>query len=175
MPGCRAASVGGSSRYVERSATTRVAAIHLTWLVDEPPLGSASSGIWEQRDSALPLVRRPIDALDAYPFLYRYAPEATDGFAGRQGAFLPVSFWAVTARALIGDLPGAVAQMDALCTMLPRLLSEEMDPVELTALGNAPLLWSHAERPARCMYWTRCSGGDDGDGLGCGPGESSGT
>jgi GH15 family glucan-1,4-alpha-glucosidase len=38
------------------------------------------------------LVRRTIDALDACPFLYRYPPEATDGFAGREGAFLPVSF-----------------------------------------------------------------------------------
>ena len=48
------------------------------------------------------LVRRSIDALAAYPFLYRYPPQATDGFAGREGAFLPVSFWAVTAQALTG-------------------------------------------------------------------------
>ncbi|MGH3901876.1 MAG: hypothetical protein ACRDTA_27195, partial [Pseudonocardiaceae bacterium] len=84
------------------------------------------------------LVRRTIDALDAYPFLYRHLPENPDGFAGREGAFVPVSFWAVIAQALTGDLSGAIARMDALCTVLPRLLPEEMDPVEHTALGNVP-------------------------------------
>ena len=58
--------------------------------------------------------RRTIDASDAYSFLYRYPPEATDGFAGWQGAFVPMPFWAVTAQALSGDPPGAVARMDAL-------------------------------------------------------------
>ena len=104
-----------------------------------------------EEECARRLVGRTIDALDAYPFLYRYPPEATDGFASRQGAFVPVSFWAVTAQALTGDLPGAVARMDALCTMLPRLLSEEIDPVELIALGIVPLVWSHAEL-ARSLY-----------------------
>lgn len=70
---------------------------------------------------------------------------------GREGAFVPVSFWAVIAQALTGDVPGAVARMDALCTVLPRLLPEEIDPVEHTALGNAPLVWSHAEL-ARSLY-----------------------
>ena len=52
--------------------------------------------------------RRTIDASDAYSFLYRYPPEATDGFAGWQGAFVPMPFWAVTAQALTGDLPRAL-------------------------------------------------------------------
>ena len=36
-------------------------------------------------------------------------------------------------------------------TTLPRLLSDEIDPVELTALGNVSLVWSHAEL-ARSLY-----------------------
>ena len=51
---------------------------------------------------------------NAYPFLYRYPPQTTDGFAGWEGALLPGSFWAVTAQALTGDPPGAVVRMDAL-------------------------------------------------------------
>ncbi len=116
------------------------------------------------------LVRRTLDALDAYPFLYCYPPEASDGFAGREGAFVPVSFWAVTAQALTGDLSGAVARMDALCTVLPRLLSEEMDPVELTALGNVLWCGPTPNWPAPCMCWTQCSGSDGGGGPGWGSG-----
>lgn len=104
-----------------------------------------------QEECAKRLVRRTVDALDAYPFLYRYPPDGADGFGGREGAFLPVSFWAVSAQALIGDLASAVARMDALCAALPRLLPEEVDPVDRTALGNVPLVWSHAEL-ARSLY-----------------------
>jgi len=87
----------------------------------------------------------------AYPFLYRYPPDGSDGFSGAESAFVPVSFWAVTAQALTGDLRGALARMDDLCAALPRLLSEEVDPVEGTALGNVPQVWSHVEL-ARALY-----------------------
>jgi hypothetical protein len=45
-----------------------------------------------EEECARRLVRQSIDALDAYPFLYRYPPQATDGFAGREDALLPASF-----------------------------------------------------------------------------------
>jgi len=102
-------------------------------------------------EQARRVVHRTLDALEAYPFLYRYPPDGSDGFSGVEGAFVPVSFWAVTAQALTGDLRGALARMDDLCAVLPRLLAEEVDPVEGTALGNVPQLWSHVEL-ARALY-----------------------
>ena len=102
-------------------------------------------------EQARRVVRRTLDALEAYPFLYRYPPDGSDDFSGTEGAFVPVSFWAVTAQALTGDLRGALARMDDLCAALPRLLSEEVDPVEGTALGNVPQVWSHVEL-ARALY-----------------------
>ncbi len=102
-------------------------------------------------EQARRVVGRTLDALEAYPFLYRYPPDGSDDFSGTEGAFVPVSFWAVTAQALTGDLRGALARMDDLCAALPRLLSEEVDPVEGTALGNVPQVWSHVEL-ARALY-----------------------
>lgn len=102
-------------------------------------------------EQARRVVRCTLDALEAYPFLYRYPPDGNDDFSGAEGAFVPVSFWAVTAQALTGDLRGALARMDDLCAALPRLLSEEVDPVEGTALGNVPQVWSHVEL-ARALY-----------------------
>jgi len=124
----------------------------------QPPLPDAAALmavvfglLGPDEECARRLVRRTIDALDAYPFLYRYPPDGDDGFAGREGAFLPVSFWAVSAQALTGDFSGSTARLDALCSVLPRLLPEEFDPVEHTALGNVPLVWTHAEL-ARSLY-----------------------
>lgn len=102
-------------------------------------------------EQARRVVRGTLDALEAYPFLFRYLPDGSDGFSGMEGAFVPVSFWAVTAQALTGDLPGAVRRLDELCAALPRLLSEEVDPVEGSALGNVPQVWSHVEL-ARALY-----------------------
>ncbi|HEV2087730.1 MAG TPA: glycoside hydrolase family 15 protein, partial [Cryptosporangiaceae bacterium] len=124
----------------------------------DPPRADAASlmavvfGLLDPRqERTRRLVHDTIEALQDYPFLYRYPPDATDGYHGREGAFLPVSFWAVTAQAIVGDVTAAQARMDALCASLPRLLSEEIDPVDGTALGNVPLLWTHAEF-ARALY-----------------------
>ena len=89
-------------------------------------------------EQARRVVHRTLDALEAYPFLYRYPPDGSDGFSGVEGAFVPVSFWAVTAQALTGDLRGALARMDDLCAVLPRLLAEEVDPVEGDRAGQRP-------------------------------------
>lgn len=86
--------------------------------------------------------------LGAGPFLYRLPPEP-----GRQaeGAFLPVSWWVVTALAVLGRYDEARDLADDLCARLPRLLAEEVDPEDGTSLGNAALVWSHMEL-ARALY-----------------------
>jgi hypothetical protein len=97
------------------------------------------------------LVQATIDRLGVGPYLYRYEPGGDDGFAGREGVFLPVCWWAVSALAIVGRLEEARSRADALCAQLPRLLAEEVDPDSGESLGNIPLVWSHAEA-ARAMY-----------------------
>ena len=102
-----------------------------------------------------PRASRLVDAtlaqLDCTPFLYRYQPGGDDGFSGVEGAFLPASWWAVSALAACGRLPEALARADALDRALPALMPEEMDPESRQGLGNVPLVWSHMEA-ARAMY-----------------------
>ena len=97
------------------------------------------------------LVDALVDRLGAGPYLYRYPPGGDDGFSGVEGAFLPMSFLAVTALARLGRTEEAEQRLDRLCASLPRLLSEEVDPRSGALLGNAPLVWSHAEL-ARAVY-----------------------
>ncbi|CAA9221278.1 MAG: GH15 [uncultured Acidimicrobiales bacterium] len=109
-------------------------------------------GLLPRRDPrALRLIRTVLDDLGAGPFLYRYPPGGDDGFSGTEGAFLPMGWWAVAALAVTGQVKEAEARADQLCALLPPLLSEETDPVDATALGNVPLVWSHMEL-ARALY-----------------------
>lgn len=98
---------------------------------------------------------RIIDAtlrrLGAGPYVYRYPPDASDGFRGQEGAFLPTSAWAVSALAAVGRVEEARERVDQLCSGLPRLLAEEVDPGSGQLLGNVPLVWSHMEL-ARALY-----------------------
>ena len=96
------------------------------------------------------LVDATIDDLEAGPMLYRYEPGG-DGFQGREGAFVPVSWWAVAAMAKTGRIDEARGRADALCALLPRLMPEEVDPDSGSAMGNIPLVWSHMEA-ARALY-----------------------
>jgi len=97
------------------------------------------------------LVDSTLRALDAAPFLYRYEPGEGDGFSGVEGAFLPASWWVVSALAACGRLDEAKVRAEALDRALPALMPEEMDPESRQGLGNAPLVWSHMEA-ARAMY-----------------------
>lgn len=97
------------------------------------------------------LVDAHLAQLSAGPFVYRYPPGTDDGFSGREGAFLPCSWWAVSALARLGRAREARARADQLCGRLPALLSEEIDPDTGAALGNIPLVWSHMEA-ARALY-----------------------
>ena len=97
------------------------------------------------------LVDATIHRLGAWPLLYRYQPGGDDGFHGREGAFVPASWWAVAALAKLGRVDEAQARLTALDRVLPRLQPEELDPERHTALGNTPLVWSHMEA-ARALY-----------------------
>lgn len=90
-------------------------------------------------------------SLECAPFIYRYEPGGDDGFGGREGAFVPVSWWVVSALAAVGRVDEAKARAAALDTALPRLLPEEVDPASGAGLGNVPLVWSHVEA-ARALY-----------------------
>ncbi len=97
------------------------------------------------------LVDATVRALDCAPFLYRYEPGGEDGFSGVEGAFLPASWWVVSALAACGRVEEALERASALDRALPALLPEEMDPESRVGLGNVPLVWSHMEA-ARAMY-----------------------
>ena len=125
---------------------------------DEGPSADASAlmavvfRLLDRRDPrASRLVDATLAALDCAPFVYRYEPGGDDGFSGREGAFLPASWWAVSALAACGRVGEAEARADALDRALPALLPEEMDPESRQGLGNVPLVWSHMEA-ARAMY-----------------------
>lgn len=91
------------------------------------------------------LVDKVLADLGAWPFVYRYEPDGRDGFAPGEGAFLPTSFWAVSALAAIGRVGEARERLDALCRVLPDLIAEEIDPESGASLGNTPLVWAHME------------------------------
>ncbi|MBA3287618.1 MAG: hypothetical protein H0U21_06295 [Acidimicrobiia bacterium] len=118
---------------------------------DAVGLLAVTRGFFDRRDPrARRLVAATVERLEQGAFLRRYRPQ-DDGFAGTEGAFVPASWWLVTALAMIGDVDAAEDRADALCSHLPRLLPEEWDVERDEALGNTPLLWSHME-VARSLY-----------------------
>jgi hypothetical protein len=124
----------------------------------QPPVPDASAlmavafRVFERDDPrAHALVDAILGRLAAGPYLYRYPPSGDDGFSGREGAFLPMSFMAITALAQLERTDEATDLLDRMCASLPRLLSEEIDPESGRLLGNTPLVWSHAEL-ARAVY-----------------------
>lgn len=68
-----------------------------------------------------------------------------DGLPGREGAFLPCSFWLSEALAMAGRTQEAheVFERAASCANDLGLLAEEADPVTSEPLGNFPQAFSH--------------------------------
>ncbi len=80
-------------------------------------------------------------------FVLRYRPqeENVDGLPGREGVFLPCSFWLADCFHLVGRKKEAREIFERLleaCNDLG-LLSEEHDPVSKRQLGNFPQAFSH--------------------------------
>ncbi|MFN2507118.1 MAG: glycoside hydrolase family 15 protein [Acidimicrobiales bacterium] len=109
-------------------------------------------GLLPRRDPrAVRLIATVLEDLGAGPFLYRYEAGGDDGFSGTEASFLPMAWWAVGALAVTGRMQDAEARANELCARLPRLLSEQVDPLDGTPLGNVPLVWAHMEL-ARALY-----------------------
>jgi hypothetical protein len=105
------------------------------------------------RDSARAqrVVDATIEALGDGPFVRRARPGIDDGFEGIEGAFVPASWWAVSALAVLGRIDEAEDRADAMCKALPKLIPEEWDVRGDAPLGNTPLVWSHMEM-ARALH-----------------------
>lgn len=79
------------------------------------------------------------------PLLFRYSPGADD-LPGREGAFLPCSFWLVEALLRSGRVEEGVELFEQLLNLIEPLylLPEEIDPGTGAYLGNHPLALSQA-------------------------------
>ncbi len=120
-----------------------------------PDASALMAVVFAMLDGDDPRASRLVDAtlarLSAGPYLHRYPPGGDDGFSGVEGAFVPVSWWAVSALAACGRLDEARERARLLDRALPALLPEEVDPETREGLGNTPLVWSHMEA-ARAAY-----------------------
>jgi GH15 family glucan-1,4-alpha-glucosidase len=79
--------------------------------------------------------------------VYRYSTAAgsVDGLSGREGVFLPCSFWLVDALVMIGREHDARELFERLLALANDvgLLAEEYDPIADRQLGNFPQAFSH--------------------------------
>ncbi len=79
------------------------------------------------------------------PLLYRYAP-GQDNLAGKEGAFLPCSFWLLEALLRLGRVDEGLRLFEQVLGIANELLllPEEIDPATGDFLGNYPLALSQA-------------------------------
>jgi GH15 family glucan-1,4-alpha-glucosidase len=96
-------------------------------------------------------VRGTIEAIerelmqDGFVLRYRPQEENVDGLPGREGVFLPCSFWFADCLHLLGRKKEAREVFERLLNVRNDLglLSEEYDPREKRQLGNFPQAFSH--------------------------------
>jgi GH15 family glucan-1,4-alpha-glucosidase len=101
-------------------------------------------------DIASERVRGTVDAIHdelsaGDGLLYRYLPES-DRMQGREGAFLPCSFWLVQALARLGRKDESAGLLERLLGLANDvgLFAEEMDTATQEHLGNFPQAFTHA-------------------------------
>ena len=82
---------------------------------------------------------------DGFVLRYRPEEEQVDGLPGREGVFLPCSFWLVSCLHRLGRKKDAREMFERLLEVRNDLglLSEEYDPVARRQLGNFPQAFSH--------------------------------
>ena len=82
---------------------------------------------------------------DGLVLRYRTEEENVDGLPGREGTFLPCSFWFASCLHLIGRTDEAKAMFERLLTLRNDLglISEEYDPIAKRQLGNFPQAFTH--------------------------------
>jgi GH15 family glucan-1,4-alpha-glucosidase len=96
-------------------------------------------------------VRNTVEAIERElmedGLVLRYRPQEcdVDGLPGREGVFLPCSFWLVSCRHLLGRKEEARELFERLLDVRNDLglLSEEYDPRDKRQLGNFPQAFSH--------------------------------
>jgi GH15 family glucan-1,4-alpha-glucosidase len=96
-------------------------------------------------------VRGTIEAIerelvqDGLVLRYRTDAENVDGLPGREGTFLPCSFWLVNCLHFIGRTDDAKAMFERLLALRNDvgLISEEYDPLAKRQLGNFPQAFTH--------------------------------
>jgi GH15 family glucan-1,4-alpha-glucosidase len=96
-------------------------------------------------------VRNTVEAIERElmedGLVLRYRPQeyGVDGLPGREGVFLPCSFWLVACRHLLGRKKEARELFERLLGVRNDLglLSEEYDPRDKRQLGNFPQAFSH--------------------------------
>src|SRR6266404_3623304 len=96
-------------------------------------------------------IRGTIDAIerelmrDGFVLRYRPEEEGVDGLPGREGVFLPCSFWLASCLHRVGRKKAARELFERLLSVRNDLglLSEEYDPRSKRQLGNFPQAFSH--------------------------------
>jgi GH15 family glucan-1,4-alpha-glucosidase len=99
---------------------------------DPRRVGGTVDAIWKQLGAGGPLV-------------YRYPP-GRDGLPGKEGAFLPCSFWLLEALLRLGRIDEGLRLFEQVLGLANELLllPEEIDPATGAYLGNYPLALSQA-------------------------------
>jgi GH15 family glucan-1,4-alpha-glucosidase len=82
---------------------------------------------------------------DGFVLRYRVTEEHVDGLPGREGVFLPCSFWLANGLHFIGRTEDAKKMFERLLGLRNDLglLSEEYDPIAKRQLGNFPQAFTH--------------------------------
>ena len=94
---------------------------------------------------------------DGLVLRYRTGEENVDGLPGREGTFLPCSFWFANCLHFIGRTDEAKAMFERLLSLRNDLglISEEYDPIAKRQLGNFPQAFTHLSLVEHGAYFER--------------------
>lgn len=102
-------------------------------------------------------VSRVQDELMIDGFVYRSRNRIDGAIEEREGAFLPCSCWLAMVLAMSDRLEEAQSILDQVTAVSGHtgILSEQVDPIDRSLLGNLPLVFSHAEYLRACLMLQR--------------------